>query len=191
MATPPIEPTPESQRRKLNAASLKWLIGKVAFLKSNQSFPGAINPKNYINARLFSIGDMFMYHYDPKWKHILPYYDTFPLVIPIGMYSDGFLGLNLHYLPPTMRRNFLNKLILYTTMPGDHNAKMQISYDILKGVNMFSEFVPCVKRYLIDHVRGRMMRIFPHEWPMVINIPSEAFVKASKQKVWADSRRMV
>ena len=40
------------------------------------------------------IGRMYFYYYDPKTKDSLPYYDKFPLVIPIERYPDGFLGLN-------------------------------------------------------------------------------------------------
>ena len=44
-------------------------------------------------------GRLNMFFYDPKFKKTLPYYDTFPLVLPLEPYSDGFLGINLHYLP--------------------------------------------------------------------------------------------
>jgi hypothetical protein len=53
------------------------------------------------------IGRMYFYFYDPKTKDSLPYYDRFPLVIPIERYSDGFLGLNLHYIHPKQRIIFL------------------------------------------------------------------------------------
>ena len=58
------------------------------------------------------IGKMYFYFYDPKTKERLPYYDRFPLVIPIEEYKDGFLGLNLHYIHPKSRINLLDKLIL-------------------------------------------------------------------------------
>ena len=45
-------------------------------------------------------GGMFLFFYNPKLKDKLPYYDRFPLVIPLERYADGFLGINLHYLPP-------------------------------------------------------------------------------------------
>ena len=48
--------------------------------------------------RNVQFGKLNMFMYDPKLKKKLPYYDTFPLVLPIESYSDGFLGLNLHYL---------------------------------------------------------------------------------------------
>ena len=39
-------------------------------------------------------GKLNMFFYDPKFKKKLPYYDTFPLVLPLETYSDGFLGIN-------------------------------------------------------------------------------------------------
>ena len=44
-------------------------------------------------------GRLNMFVYAPKFARKLPYYDTFPLVLPLENYSDGFLGINLHYLP--------------------------------------------------------------------------------------------
>ena len=39
-------------------------------------------------------GRLNMFFYDPKFKKTLPYYDTFPLVLPLEKYTDGFLGIN-------------------------------------------------------------------------------------------------
>ena len=41
-------------------------------------------------------GRLNMFTYNPKHKKTLPYYDTFPLVLPIEKYPDGFLGINFH-----------------------------------------------------------------------------------------------
>ena len=46
-----------------------------------------------------------------KHKETLPFYDSFPLVIIIGKAKGGFLGMNLHYLPPTLRAKFLDALM--------------------------------------------------------------------------------
>ena len=53
-------------------------------------------------------GSMYMFYYDPKHKETLPYYDSFPLAIVIERRPGGFLGLNLHYLPPILRAKFLD-----------------------------------------------------------------------------------
>ena len=47
------------------------------------------------NTRPF-YGRLNMFIYSPKHSKTLPYYDTFPLVLPIEKYPDGFLGINLH-----------------------------------------------------------------------------------------------
>ena len=47
-----------------------------------------------------NVGKMYMFFYDAKYKDTLPFFDIFPLVFPIEFYSEGFLGINLHYLPP-------------------------------------------------------------------------------------------
>ena len=57
------------------------------------------------------IGKMCMFFYDPKHKDTLPFYDSFPLVIIIGKAKGGFLGMNLHYLPPVLRAKMLDGLM--------------------------------------------------------------------------------
>jgi len=60
-------------------------------------------------------GNLNMFFYDPKFKKTLPYYDRFPLVLPLERYSDGFLGINLHYLPIPLRIRLLDELMDYST----------------------------------------------------------------------------
>mgnify|MGYP003298565434 CR=1 FL=1 len=56
------------------------------------------------------IGSMQMFFYDPKHKETLPYYDTFPVAFVLSMYDNGFLGINLHYLPLRARATLLTRL---------------------------------------------------------------------------------
>ena len=51
-----------------------------------------------------------------KLKNKLPYYDRFPLTLPIEQYSDGFLGINLHYLSILMRIRLLDRLMIIVIM---------------------------------------------------------------------------
>lgn len=192
MAYQPIRPNLASDATQLQRSAMKWLTGRILFLQNNQSIPGAMNPNNYKNKQLFEIGEVFLYHYDPKWKAKLPYYDTFPLVIPIEYYDNGFLGLNLHYLPMNMRMSFLNRLVqLANAAPGTERIRMKISYSILKDSKRLINYLPCVKRYLVDHIRGKMLKIQPHEWLIAYSLPIANFQKATEQKVWRDSRRII
>jgi len=64
--------------------------------------------------RRAELGDLFCYHYDPKYKKTLPYYDAFPLIMLIGADKDTFLGCNFHYLNPRFRAILLDKLTAKT-----------------------------------------------------------------------------
>lgn len=137
-------------------------------------------------------GRMYFAHYDPKHKKTLPYYDTFPLIIPIERYNDGLLGLNLHYLPPVLRAKLLDAL--YETVNNPKMAetqKMKVSYDIMKSAAKFRYFKPCVKRYLGKHFRSRFIKVPPKNWTPAVFLPLERFEKANKKKVWSDSRRII
>lgn len=193
-----ISPALASDVEKFRTASWKWLLGRVEYFQKNKSIPGAINAGNYKQSALFLIGEMFLYHYDPKHKATLPYYDIFPLVIPVKKYDDGFLGLNLHYLPYDVRIAFLNKLLdLAYTPPGDTRTRMRINYELLRDSSKYNAYVPCLKRYLVDHVRGRMLKIQPHEWLMAVYLPIANWRKTNDQRgmtsreVWKDSMRKI
>ena len=130
------------------------------------------------------IGKMYFFSYDPKTKETLPFYDQFPLVIPIEKYSDGFLGLNLHYISPTQRIALLSKLYaLLNNKNFNETTKLRISYDILSGASRFKEFAPCVKRYLYPHLRSKIIEIPPSDWEIAVFLPTERFVGATSAKV--------
>ena len=134
------------------------------------------------------IGSMYLYFYDPKWKDQLPFYDTFPLVLPFSPAKGGFYGINLHYLPYKYRVAFLRKLLEYAVLDKDDEIKrLRITYDILSASRRFREFRPCIKRYLYDHVKSRIVTFQPNEWETAIYLPLQQFKKATPQEVWQDS----
>jgi hypothetical protein len=137
-----------------------------------------------------TIGKMYFYFYDPKTKDTLPYYDRFPLVIPIESYPDGFLGLNLHYIHPKQRLILLDKLSETATNDKfDSKTKLRVSYTYLIGASRAFEATPCIKRYLYSHIQSRFLEISADEWDIAAMLPVETFVGATTSKVYADSRK--
>jgi hypothetical protein len=135
-----------------------------------------------------SIGRMYMYVYDPKHKKTLPYYDKFPLIFIIGFKKDGFLGINMHYLPIFYRAKLMDAL--YSTISNtkyDDTTKLAINYQLLKGAAKFKYFKPCVKRYLYNHVLTNYIEVPVNEWDYALFLPLARFAKARIQKVHADS----
>ena len=136
------------------------------------------------------IGRMYFYYYDPKTKDRLPYYDTFPLVIPIERYPDGFLGLNLHYIHIKNRIVLLDKLSdTLTDDRYDEKTRLRISYPHLQASSRIFEATPCIKRYLFSHIESRFLEISADEWDIAVMLPVEQFVGASTSKVFYDSRK--
>jgi hypothetical protein len=136
------------------------------------------------------IGRMYFFYYDPKLKDSLPYYDRFPLVIPIEHYPDGILGLNLHYIHPKQRIILLDKLSEFANNDKyDKTTKLRLSYDLLKNVSKIYEMAPCIKKYLFNHIDSRFLEISANEWDIAALLPVESFVGANSNKVYTESRK--
>lgn len=133
-------------------------------------------------------GKMLMYHYDAKLKEVLPYWDRFPVNFPIELYDDGFLAINLHYLPPVFRIRLMDAL--YDTITDtryDQSTKLAINYKILNASSKLKYFKPCLKRYLYSHIKSKIIEIPIEEWDYCAFLPTARFVKASQRKVWEQS----
>jgi len=168
-------------------ASRAWLRAKVKDLKPTSS--GLMTDRQRLKTTSM-IGKMYFYFYDPKTKDSMPYYDRFPLVIPIERYNDGFLGLNLHYIHPKHRMILLDKLS--DTMSNDtydEKTKLKINYRYLAAASRIFEANPCIKRYLFTQIESRFLEITADEWDIAAMLPVESFVGASTSKVYADSRK--
>lgn len=138
------------------------------------------------------IGKLYFYRYDPKWKKELPYYDRLPIIFPFALRETGFLGINLHYLPPILRAKLMDALLNYRNN-GRFNEKtrLKITYSILAGASKLRFFKPCVKQYLNKHVRSMFLEIPPTEWEEAVFLLPHDFRKATYRKVWSDSRKML
>ena len=164
-----------------------WLRAKINDLKPSRQ--ALLNDKGRMRDSTI-IGRMYFYFYDPKTKESLPYYDRFPLVIPIEQYRDGFLGLNLHYIHPKQRILLLDALSEFANNSKyDASTKLRLSYDLLRRTGAAYQATPCIKRYLFAHVESRFLEITANEWDIAALIPGNNFVGASNEKVWAESRK--
>jgi len=136
-----------------------------------------------------NFGLLNMFVYDPKGKKTLPYYDTFPLVLPIEEYNNGFLGINLHYLSIPMRIRLLDRLTNFTNNSQfDETTVIQADYSKLKNVNLIK---PCLKRYLAGNVKSKFRKVGADEFIVATLLPVQRFKKQSDKHVFAKSRGMI
>lgn len=164
-----------------------WLRQKISSLNPNS--------RNLMQDRIrlrdnSVIGKMYFFFYDPKTKDSLPYYDKFPLVIPIEQYQNGFLGLNLHYIHPKQRIILLDNLSnTLNNSKYDETTKLRINYDYLGRTSKAFQATPCIKRYLYPFIQSRFLEISADEWDIAALLPVENFVGATTSKVYAESRK--
>ncbi len=167
--------------------SMRWFRTRVSQIKSvsrQQLLKDARQRKKPF------FGGMFMYFYDPKHKKTLPFYDRFPLCIPVEPAKGGFYGLNLHYLPHSLRAQFLDAL--YDTTNNDKfdaSTRFKLTYNLLKGISGKPYYKACYKHYLSDHVKSSFAVVDSADWEIAIFLPTESFRKSDVSSVWKDSRK--
>lgn len=173
--------------------SSNWFRDNIVKISSNKQGSRIVEADSATIVRSWTnvgIGSMYFVHYDPKHKEKLKYYDNFPLVIPIERYQNGILGLNLHYLPHSLRAALLDSLMETVNNDAlDETTKMRINYEKLASISRHKLFEPCIKRYLGKHFTSQFVKIHPSAWENAIYLPVEDFKKATKQEVWKDSRQ--
>jgi hypothetical protein len=139
-----------------------------------------------------SIGRMYTFTYDAKWKDTLKYWDMYPLIFPIDFKTDSMLAINLHYLHPSLRVKLLAALMeTANNNKLDKTTKLKINYGILKAASQYKPFKPCLKKYLFSHVRSPFINVSPSEWFYTILLPIANFQKESEQTVWLQSALMI
>lgn len=177
-----------SEIQALSSQSYQWLKNKVAILRNPLSIAKEIAKEQQRKGGRFQVGGLYFFYYDPKTKDDLPYYDRFPLVLVLEQYPDGFLGLNLHYLPVSYRLAFLDKLMPFAVLDNNDDIKrMRVTYDILSASKRYKEFRPCIKRYLHGHLQSKILTVQPNEWEVACHLPLQQFRKEKVATVWQES----
>ena len=157
--------------------SINWYKKKVADLSNRIS--AARLMRDGTLKRTPSFNKLHFFRYDPKLKATLPYYDIFPLVMPIQAAKGGFLGINFHYLPIPLRMRLLETL---------DKRGFRGNYSKLKNIR---EVKPTIKHYLRQQFRSGFLELEEDDYAPSIFMPVAQFRKASASQVWRDSRRMI
>ena len=176
-----------AELQTMSREALDWLMKRIADIRTPKGIPGGMSREKFRQTNSFMLGGLYCFFYDAKSK-TLPYYDQFPLVLVLERYNDGFLGLNLHYLPLRYRLAFLSKLMDFATYDDKNDIqRLRITYDILVASKSLKEFKPCIKRYLTNQLQSRLLAIQPDEWDVAAYLPIQMFKGASASNVWNES----
>ncbi len=135
-----------------------------------------------------NLGLLNLFFYDPKYKETLPYYDTFPLVLPLEGIKGGFSGLNFHYLAPGLRLRLLENMQRFATNKNLSKARFDVNFGRIKSIPLAK---PTIKKYLYKHVRSSFLRIDLQQAAVACYLPVQQFQKRSAASVYAASRSFI
>ena len=136
-----------------------------------------------------SVGRLILFGYNPKLRAKLPYYDIFPLVLPLEPTKGGFMGMNFHYLPPLLRFRLLERMQARASdRRFDSNTKFEVNYDDVKSIKIVK---PTIKKYLYAYCQTGFLRINADDAAIAIYLPVQRFKKASDAVVYSDSRKFL
>lgn len=145
------------------------------------------------------VGSIYTFTYLAKHRKTLPYWDRFPLSICISVQNDIWRSINLHYLPPKMRAEFLEELLIeYANAPTRRSGKMNERTRLNIDWGKLKNFDPgiashAITSYLYTNIKTPIMEVPPEEWYMATGLPTQSFQsqgkKFSARKVWAQARR--
>lgn len=178
------------QKKFLDAqrVAVEWLRAKIIQLQNLRVTPDNILTEGK-KVPFPSLGKMYFYGYNAKTRSKLPYWDAFPLVVPIESYgSSKILGINFHYLPYSLRNILLNRV---TETINEDKDGFTLEYRDIKGSVRFNYAIPCIHRYDLNNITSNIIEVPPQEWLTAINLPVERFRKQSRAQVWTDSRARI
>ena len=176
---------PESRQWFRDAASQVRQVNVVKEIKNTERL--------YNKLTDLDIGRLYMFMYDAKhYPMTLEYFDRFPLTFVVDRYKDGFLGMNLHYLPHVLRAKLMDRLFQIERLDSPRDSKkLRLTYNLLNNIAKFKYFRPCIKRYLTNQVRSRYLYVPYDDWDTALFLPTERFRGAKKTRVWSDSREII
>jgi len=176
----------EMQRRSVE--SMRWFTGQLRKIRTSpQNFYKYTDLKK---TRRYLDGRMYMFFYEAKWQDKLPYWDAFPCVIILDTYQDGFLGLNLHYIPPLIRAKLLNECFDFIKAEDKQSERFELPYEIVNASPKFKFAKACIKRYLYSQMKSSALEVEPIYWDLASMLPVAQFQKQNVRKVYEESRKI-
>ena len=174
-------------------ASREWFLGKLKSIGDGSVDRNAMLKSDSLSPASKTIaGKMYMFWYLPKHRETLPYFDKFPLVLPLEITGQTLTALNLHYLPIDLRQSlFYSLLNRVNNNKYDESTVMQVTYETLKGSSAMKAHRPCIKKYLAGRIMGNIVNVPAQEWEIAVHLPTALWRKQNENYVHNRSREQI
>lgn len=165
--------------KQLQTAGMQWYQQEMREIKKNR-----FNKYQFITGgrsetvRRLEIGKMYFFEYVAKYSGIgnddipvsqqLPVFDRYPLVLPFSTAPNGFIGINLHYLPIKIRAWLLDQLMRTANVPAN---KLRINWQLLSSLSRANVGKYATHRYLLNHITSPFRMVKIDDYPNAIMLP--------------------
>lgn len=179
---------PSAQKRN-TARSLDW-FSKYVRRAYNKVGTGVMFRDRSLWKSKFTIGKMYFFEYSAKHAETLEIWDRMPLIFPFGSYvaKDGMTivtAINLHYLPPALRRVAFSSLLkLRTEKRYRKQTRLELEWAALKAMSNHKLFEHAVHAYRMDHIRSTLVEVPAQSWELALFLPTERWAKGSNKTAW-------
>lgn len=175
----------KNQLNQNNKDALSWLRTSVFNIKTlNKKGKDADyltflkDPKANLRTKL--IGQVLLFRYKPESRTKI--YDKFPLVLVLFYKKGGFVGINLHYIPPKDRLKLIllmNNVILKLTTKDRQKTRIKILSILNKKI--FSKYKNVlINNYNTKNIMGKAKVTTPEEWTIFAFLPVFKGINPSK-----------
>ena len=171
-----------------HSQEVKSTLFEVTALRFHQQQHGLATKEEY---RIFN-GRMISFWYQPPNTTTLQSYDRYPLVLVIKRRSNGFTGINFHYLGIRERAELLT--YMRDRLAWEHDPKktrLQRTYQMLLSKKRYKYFRPALKSYYKTNIKSRYIHIMEKNWDKALLLPIESFEgNVPITRIWRESKRI-
>jgi len=182
----------------------KDLFSKKRETEKEKKKSGNITDLKDISSKMYNFNLYMTLYPDPLYKDTLPVYDQLPLFFPISMtgaaHGSGpkIQGLNIHYLSPANRKVFMQEILFVIKKNAvragyDPDTLDDIPPTVINGwvgkyINAVysqqqksagSKIKVAYRSYLLNRIKGKMIKIKFSEWDNAVNVVLPRFKKMS------------
>ena len=167
--------------KQLSRQSTTWFIDELKRIRQNRF------DKDYFvrhgqqdTVKRLVIGKIYMFSYSAKNYDTLPAWDRFPLVLPFNTTADGFIGINLHYVPTKWRAWLLDNLMRTANVP---NNQLRVTWGMLSGFSRTTIGQYATHQYLLNHITSPFRLVRIEDYPKAIMLPLASWYGNDKRMI--------
>ena len=166
--------------KRLQKKSVRWYAEEIKRIKKNRYNKSNFIRMSHERTKRLEIGKMYMFEYIAKHRDTLPVWDRYPLVLPFTTTENGFIGINLHYLPHKIRAWLLSRLLKHSN---EKTNKVHISWQLLTRLSRANVAEYATHRYLLTHITSPFRLVKIEDYPNAIMLPLAGWYGNDKKLV--------